>query len=62
MGYESMDGRVFVSDEEALDYALKECGIVIVDDGAPDIEEFKVMFVEWFFSGPWVEVRGDGEE
>lgn len=54
MGYETMDGREFVRDEDALDYVLEKCGIAIVDDGAPDAEEFKTMLVEWFFSGDWV--------
>lgn len=56
MGYERMDGSEFVRDEDALDYVLEKCGIAIVDDGAPDVEEFKAMLVEWFFSGEWVRV------
>lgn len=56
MGYECLDGSVFVSNEDALDYALEKCGIAIVNDGAPDAEEFKAMLVEWFYSGNWLSV------
>ena len=57
IGYERMDGSEFVAIEDALDYVLKQCGIAIVDNSAPGFEEFKKDLVEWFFSGPWVEVE-----
>lgn len=57
IGYEKMDGSEFVRVEDARDYVLKKCGIAIVDDSAPDFEEFMKDLVEWYFSGPWVEVE-----
>ena len=62
VGYEKMDGSEFVPVENAFDYVLKQCGIAIVDETAPDFEEFKKDFVDWSFSGPWVEVYENGEE
>lgn len=58
IGYESMDGRIFVAAEDALDHVLIKCGVKIVDKVAPDAEEFRDMVVEWYFSGNWVEVYG----
>lgn len=58
MGYEKMDGSEFVLDEDALAYVLKKCGLAIVDENAPDAEEFKKEFVEWYFSGNWVRAYG----
>ena len=56
MGYESMDGREFVRDEDALDYVLKQGGLAFVNDDAPEAEAFKKELVEWYFSGNWVRV------
>lgn len=56
IGYEQIKGNKFVPIERALAYVLEQCGIAIVDDGAPSAEEFQKDLVEWFFSGNWVEV------
>lgn len=45
-----------VSDDEALNYALKRCGVVMVDEDAPEHEEFCKFLVEWYFSGNWKKV------
>lgn len=55
MGYETIDGKKFVRQEDALEYALYECGFAIEDEGAPYHEEAKDAFLFWFFSD-WVEV------
>lgn len=44
---------VTVRDEDALDYALEQCGLV-VDARAPAAREFLDMLPDWFFSGNWV--------
>ena len=44
----------FVFDEEALPFALEKSGLSIVDETAPEFKEFREMFVDWFYSGPWV--------
>lgn len=56
MGYVTIDGSEFVSDENALRYVLEKCGVKVFDITAPDAEEFKAMIVEWYFSGNWVRV------
>ena len=51
--------------EEALDYALEQCGVTL-DEDAPDAaafrEEFLHDFVAWFFSGDWFKLYGDEDE
>lgn len=56
IGYETMDGKLFVKAEDALDYALAACGVTIVDDEASEFQDFKEMLEEWYFSN-WVEVE-----
>ena len=56
LGYESMDGKKFVLKEDALDYAKKQCGVAFADHTAPEFEEFKQMFEEWYYSN-WYEVE-----
>ena len=46
-----------VDEDEARDYAMSHCGIEMQDPNAPDADEFAKMFVEWYFSGNWMEVR-----
>lgn len=46
-GWESTDSDVFVTDEDAYDYAVER---VSWD------EELKQEFVEWFYSGNWIRV------
>ena len=41
---------VFVSDEDAYAYAFERC----TNGTEEEINEFKEMLVEWFFSGNWV--------
>lgn len=45
-------GKVVPADE-ALEYALEECGLA-VDARAPAAREFLDMLPDWFFSGNWV--------
>ena len=40
----------FVEDDDAYGYALERC----LDSSTDDHEEFRVMLVEWFYSGNWV--------
>lgn len=44
-GYEEIGTGVFVSDEDAFDYALER---ISQDD------DLKQEFVEWFYSGNWI--------
>lgn len=50
-------GKVVPADE-ALEYALEQCGVV-VDARAPFAGEFLVMMVDWFFSGNWIHCEED---
>ena len=44
----------YVPADEAADYAAEQCGIKLTDQTT---DEFRNMFVEWFYSGNWVEDR-----
>lgn len=54
----------FVPEDEALEYALEQCGvsIIMVDKDAPEADEFLAMVEEWFFSGGWTFVNGEEQE
>jgi len=41
----------YIEIDSAADYAAKQCGIEIADKTT---DEFRNMFVEWFYSGNWV--------
>lgn len=43
------DFGIAVDKENAFRYALERTGIKVVDDHAPDYQEFADMFEEWFF-------------
>jgi hypothetical protein len=43
-----------VNADEALNYAMKRCGIQFTTPG-DTTEEFKQMLIEWFYSGCWLE-------
>ena len=43
------DFGIAVDKESAFQYALERTGIKVVDDHAPDYQEFADMFEEWFF-------------
>lgn len=64
IGYEGfgINHGKFVAADDALDYALKECGVAIVDSEAPECEEACKAIEEWFFSDNWVEKREEVEE
>lgn len=47
----------YIPAEEALEYALEQCGVV-VDARAPAAREFLAMLPEWFFSGSWIPEYG----
>jgi hypothetical protein len=44
---------VFVSDEDAYEYALDKC----MNGTDEEQDEFKKMLVEWYFSGNWIRGR-----
>ena len=54
----------FVPADEALEYALEQCGvsIIMVDKDAPESEEFLHMVEEWYFDGGWTFVNGEEQE
>lgn len=47
----------YIPAEEALEYALEQCGVV-VDARAPAAGEFLAMLPDWFFSGNWLPEYG----
>ena len=49
-GYHEMGTNTFVPEEEAFDYAFDRC----MNGTEEEQKEFKVMLVEWFYSGNWV--------
>ncbi len=51
-------GKVVESDY-AFEYAMRNCGIELSPDAetAPEFEEFKEAFVDWYFSGEWMKVQ-----
>ena len=49
-GYHEMGTNVFVSEDEAFDYALDRC----LHGSELDQIEFSHMLVEWFYSGNWI--------
>lgn len=44
----------FVPADDALDYALAQCGMSITNPDAPECEEAAAAFEEWYFSGGWI--------
>ena len=59
-GYLS-DGGIFVGRDDALEYALKECGLKIIDRISFEAVARR-DFVEWFYSGAWEKVGDFMEE
>lgn len=60
-GYEELTTGVFVSEEDAFDYAIEQC-LEVIPEGIHNlkwIEEFKESMVEWFYSGNWIKVPCD---
>lgn len=53
----------FVPADEALEYALEQCGvsIIMVDKDAPEVDEFLSMVEEWYFDVGWTFVPADDE-
>ena len=56
IGYESQDGRIFVLKEDALEYMLQQVGFSVVNENAPDYEEFISEMLWWFYQ-TWEEVE-----
>ena len=56
IGYESQDGRIFVLKEDALEYMLQQTGLAVVNEKAPDYEEFVDELLWWFYQ-TWEEVE-----
>ena len=56
IGYESKDGRIFVLKEDALEYMLQQVGFSVVNENAPDYEEFISEMLWWFYQ-TWDEVE-----
>lgn len=54
-GYRELTTKEFVADEDAFAYAFERC----TNGTDEEIEEFKKMLVEWFYSGNWL--RGTRE-
>lgn len=49
-GYHEIGTNVFVSDEDAYEYAFDRC----MNGTEEEQKEFKEMLVEWFYSGNWI--------
>jgi hypothetical protein len=56
IGYESQDGKIFVLKEDALEYMLQQVGLSVVNEKAPDYEEFVDELLWWFYQ-TWDEVE-----
>jgi hypothetical protein len=56
IGYESQDGKIFVLKEDALEYMLQQVGLSVVNEKAPDYEEFVNELLWWFYQD-WYEVE-----
>lgn len=55
-GYTEINTGRFVPEEDAFDYAMEQC-VLFAPESSRKIkwtQEFKEMFVEWFYSGNWV--------
>lgn len=50
----------YVVAEDGFGYACTQVGIDSFDETALEAEEFKEMFIDWFFSGNWLEVYENG--
>lgn len=46
----------YIETENAADYAATQCGIELT---GKTTDEFLKMFVEWYFSGNWIEDDDD---
>jgi len=46
----------YIGIDDAADYAAKQCGIKLT---GKTTDEFIKMFVEWFYSGNWIEDDDD---
>ena len=51
----------FVEEDEALEYALAQCGMRIVNPDATECEEAAVALEEWFFGQSWIFFESDKE-
>lgn len=60
-GFNEHEGE-YVSVQDALAYAMKQCGIVHSVGRSPDQQEFDEMLVEWYFSGNWRAIREEDSE
>ena len=52
-GYHEMGTNVFVPEEDAYEYAFDRC----LNGTEEEQKEFKLMLVEWFYSGNWVKEK-----
>ena len=55
-GFNEHEGE-YVSAQDALAYAMKQCGVVHSAGRSPEQREFDEMLVEWYFSGNWRAIR-----
>lgn len=63
MRYRNIATDEIIEEDEALDYALEKCGLQFADNyNSQEREEFKEMFVNWFFSGNYIEEDNDDED
>ena len=56
-GWEEIGTGIFVSEEDAYDYAMER-----VSQDVDLQKEFKETVVGWFYSGNWIKEDGDGTD
>jgi len=60
MSYRNLGTNERVEEDEALDYALRDCGFKLIEPkDALAQEEAKEALVTWFYSGNWIEDNDD---
>lgn len=54
-GYKGLNENagIFISADDALDFALERCGLAVANQDAPELENALAALEEWFFSGGW---------
>lgn len=59
MGYEGIgpNADLYVPGEDALRYALAQCGLSIANPDAPEAGDMMHMLEEWYYSGNWITVK-----
>lgn len=62
VGYKGLNENagIFISADDALDFALERCGLAVANQDAPELESALTALEEWFFSSDWE--ADDGKE